>query len=87
MGPARSAVGQTDWHDEAEHTFLKGIAKRINDAVVRGEAKGLVLIAPPRALGMLRPALSTAAGRLVRHQIDRDLVALPVGEIEKRLFG
>jgi protein required for attachment to host cells len=87
VGAERSAVGQTDWHDEAEHAFLKSLAKRINDAALSGEAKGFVLIAPPRALGMLRPALSAAAARLVRREIDKDYVMLPVREIEKRILG
>jgi protein required for attachment to host cells len=44
-----------------------------------------VLIAPPRALGVLRSAYSPALKGAVRAEIDKDLVAVPVHEIEKRL--
>jgi hypothetical protein len=40
---------------------------------------------PPRALGVLRSAYSPALKGAVRAEIDKDLVAVPVHEIEKRL--
>lgn len=83
----RSAVGQTDWHDEAERAFLKDLAQRLHQAVAAGEVGGLVLVAPPRALGMIRPVLSPAVAKAVIGQIDKDYVNLPVGDIEKRLTG
>ena len=32
VGSARSAVGQTDWHDQAEHDFLTALARRLDKA-------------------------------------------------------
>lgn len=87
VGTARSAVEQTDWHDQAELAFLRELARRLNEAALRGETKSLVLVAPPRALGVLRAALSARAARLVLRQIDKDYVHLPVGDIEKRIVG
>ncbi len=81
----RSAVGQTDWHDEAERTFLKHLAERLHDAVTRGATKGIVLAAPPRALGMIRPFLSKPTVDALRAEIDKDYVNLPMVELEKRL--
>ena len=86
-GAARSAIGQTDWHDEAERAFLKDLAKRINDAVSKRETNALILVAPPRALGMIRPELSPAVLKILRLEIDKDYVALPVYEIEKRILA
>jgi protein required for attachment to host cells len=83
----RSAVEQTDWHDLAEREFLQGLAGRLAAAVNGGETSGFYLVAPPRALGMLRKELSPAVGKKLRGEIDRDYVKMPVGEIEKRLFG
>jgi protein required for attachment to host cells len=45
------------------------------------------VIAPPRALGMLRPAYSHGLKAAVRAELDKDLVKMPVHEIEKRLAG
>lgn len=82
---ARSAVETTDWQDEAERAFLRQIAGRLDAAVAAGEAKSLVIVAPPRALGALRPLLSKAVQEAVAAEVDRDMVKLPVYEIEKHL--
>jgi protein required for attachment to host cells len=84
---ARSAVGQTDWHDQAEHAFLKELAERLNVAVTKGEAKSMVVIASPRALGMIRPHYTHAVTAAIREEIAKDYVKMPVFEIEKILVG
>jgi protein required for attachment to host cells len=84
-GKNRSAVGQTDWHERNEQAFLENLAKRLDAKVSSGVIKSIVLIAPPRALGVLRSAYSPALKGAVRAEIDKDLVAVPVHEIEKRL--
>ena len=58
VGARRSAMEQTDWHEQDEERFLTDLSKRLNAAVMAGEAKSLVLVAPPRALGVLRQAYS-----------------------------
>jgi protein required for attachment to host cells len=86
-GGARSAVGQTDWHDQAEQDFLTALARHLDKAVQAGGVRGIVLVAPPRALGMIRPQLSAAVAKLVRGEVDKDYVSIPVDQIEKRLRG
>ena len=86
-GNARSAVGQTDWHDRSEEAFLTKLAHHLDAAVVSGKAKSIIVIAPPRALGMLRPAYSHALKGALRAEIDKDFVKMPVHEIEKHLTG
>jgi protein required for attachment to host cells len=85
VGPGRSAVEQTDWHDQAEQTFLTQLAQYLDAAVASGKAKSLIVVASPRALGMLRPAYSHAVKGAVRAEVDKDLVKQTVAEIEKRL--
>ena len=43
------------------------------------------MVAPPRALGVLRPAYSHDLKKAMRTEIDKDLVRMPVHEIEKHL--
>ncbi len=81
----RSAVGQTDWHDQAENHFLKELAVRLDRAVAKGEVDALVVVAPPRALGMIRPAFSAGVAKAVTAELDKDYVNLPIDQIEKRL--
>ena len=52
-----------------------------------GEVKSLIIVAPPRALGVLRQAYSHNLRAAVRAEIAKDLVRLPVHEIEKHLAG
>ncbi|HEY6024189.1 MAG TPA: host attachment protein [Pseudolabrys sp.] len=87
VGNIRSAVEQTDWHDQAERTFLTNLAQHLDGAVASGKAKSLIVVAPPRALGMLRPAYSNAVKSAVRAEVDKDFVKMPVHEIEKHLTG
>jgi protein required for attachment to host cells len=85
VGPGRSAVEQTDWHDQSEQAFLTQLAQYLDTAVASGKAKSLIVVAPPRALGMLRPAYSHALKGAVRAEVDKDLVKQPVADIQKRL--
>jgi len=81
----RSAMEQTDWHDRAEQRFLQSLAEHLDAAVNAGKAKSLIVVAPPRALGVLRQAYSHNLRAALRAEIDKDLVKLPVHEIEKHL--
>jgi len=85
VGSSRSAMEQTDWHDLAEQRFLCDLAKRLDTAVTSGEVKSLIMIAPPRALGVLRHAYSHGVRGALRAEIDKDYVKLPVHQIEKHL--
>jgi protein required for attachment to host cells len=85
VGTARSAMEQTDWHDQSERAFLNRLASRLDAAVKAGKIKSLVIVAPPRSLGVLRNAYSHNLRAVLRAEIDKDLVKLPLYEIEKHL--
>jgi protein required for attachment to host cells len=85
IGGHRSAMDQTDWHDQEEQRFLHNLLGRLDAALNQGQTKSLIVVAPPRALGVLRPAYSHALRAAVRGEIDKDLVKLPVPEIERHL--
>jgi protein required for attachment to host cells len=82
---ARSAVERTDWQSQDEERFLTDLSKRLNAAIMAGEAKSVVLIAPPRALGVIRQVATPNLRKAVRAEIDKDFVKMPVHEIEKHL--
>jgi protein required for attachment to host cells len=81
----RSAMEQTDWHDQEEQRFLQRLASRLDAEVNAGNAKCVIMVAPPRALGVLRQAYSQNLRNVLRAEIDKDFVRMPVDEIEKRL--
>jgi len=87
IGSARSSVEQTDWHDEAERAFLHGLVGRLDTAIRAGQTKHLFVVAPPRALGMLRQAYTGHIREALQEEVDKDLVRVPIHDIEKRLFS
>jgi protein required for attachment to host cells len=87
VGGAHSSVEQTDWHEESERAFLKTLAERLDLAVTSGETKGLTMVASPRALGMIRADYSAAVRKALHGELHKDLVKMPVHEIEKQLLA
>jgi protein required for attachment to host cells len=61
------------------------LIKHLDAALTAGKTKSIIMVAPPRALGVLRPAYSHALKAAVRTELDKDLVKLPIYEIEKHL--
>jgi protein required for attachment to host cells len=87
VGTARSSVQQTNWHDDAEKAFLNGLASHLDSALQAGRTKHLFVVAPPRALGMLREAYTSRIRGALQGEFDKDLVHVPIYDIEKRLFS
>jgi protein required for attachment to host cells len=85
ISQGRSAMEQPDWHTQEEERFLRKLSGYLDAEVKAGRSKCIVLVAPPRALGVLRPTYSHDLRKAVHTEIDKDLVKLPVHEIEKHL--
>lgn len=85
VGPGRSAVEQTDFHTQQEVEFLRSIMTRLDAAAQAGQMKSIIIVAPPRAIGVLRQHYTHALKKAVREEIQKDYVRMPVYEIEKHL--
>ena len=85
VGETRSAREQVDRHDQEEQRFLAQIADRLDKAVLAGETPSLIVVAPPRAIGILRRAYSSHVRQALRAEVEKDFVKLPVKEIERHL--
>ena len=85
VGDARSAMEQVDWHDQEEQRFLAQLATRLDRAILAGETKSLTVVAPARALGVLRKAYSFHVRQALKGEIEKDYVKLPVDEIARHL--
>jgi protein required for attachment to host cells len=85
VGNGHSAMEQTDWHDLEEQRFLAQLAARLDKAVLCGETPSLIVVAPPRAIGVLRKAFSSHVRQAVRAEVEKDYVKLPVDEITRHL--
>jgi protein required for attachment to host cells len=87
VGSARSAVDQTDWHDQAEQKFLAKLAARLDKAIQAGETRALIVVAPPRAIGVLRREFSQHVRQALKAEVEKDYVKLPVDQIVRHLVA
>ena len=85
MDGSRSAMEETDWHQVAEERFLHGVAAHLDEVAASHRPSALILIAPPRALGVLRQRLSEAVRHIEKAEIAKDLVKTPKPKLEDYL--
>jgi protein required for attachment to host cells len=85
VGSARSAVEQTDWHDREEQRFLAKLAARLDKAVLAGETPSLIVVAPPRAIGVLRKEFTSHVRHAIRAEVEKDYIKMPVADIARHL--
>ena len=87
VGPGRSAVEATDWHDLEEHRFARYVADALERLVRERQVKAVLIAAPPRTLADLRQALHKDVKARIIAEVDKDFTKHPVYEIEKHLAG
>ncbi len=75
----------TDPRENEKQHFIRGLAALLDKEAKRGHYDRLVLVAPPKALGYLRSALSDSVREKITGEIDKDLVHLPMQELPAHL--
>ena len=86
-GAARSAVEMTDYHAQGEAEFLAAAAAELERVVMADKPKAVFVVAPPRALGVLRERYGAAIRAALSGEIAKDIAHLPTNEIERHLTG
>lgn len=81
--PGRDTFSRSDPHQANEDRFLAGTAEAL--AEVADSAAGLIVVAPPDALGELRRHYDARTRKALIAEIDRDFVKHPVDEITRLL--
>lgn len=83
-GPGqRSALDDTDWHELAKDRFADDLADMLYQKAHRGAFEKLIIVADPRTLGALRPALHQEVSSKVIAEIDKTMTNHPIDKIEK----
>ena len=75
----------TDPHEKAEADFLHGLAQRLGAAHQTKAFDRLVVIAPPRALGILRTAYPKQLAKAVTKELAHDLTGFETPALEAYL--
>ena len=75
----------TDPKDAENLAFARRIANYFHDLHTREPEAGIVLVAAPELLGLLRKQFDATTMRAVEREVDKNLVQLSAAEISKRL--
>jgi protein required for attachment to host cells len=86
-GAPRSAFEETDWHQLAEDRFATEIGSILNRLAHENRFHHLILVAPPKVLGVVRTHLDKETSSRVVAEVHKDLTSQPIAEIVRTLSG
>lgn len=84
--PRRAAMSRKEGpHDRAVSNFARALTDKLQQARMENQYERLVLVAPPRLLGLLRSSLDGPTAQLVVGSIDKDLASSKETELIEHL--
>lgn len=89
--PKRAVVQQGALHptgafkDQAEHHFAKEVVRMLERGLAENAFQHLVLVAPPKLLGILRENLTRGLAARLRASEHKDYAQVPDHEVELRV--
>jgi protein required for attachment to host cells len=85
--PKRSSYEETDVRQLEEDRWATRAAEELNRRALAGDYDALAIIAPPKALGVIRKELHKEAERRIVVTLNKAMTDRPVPEIEDLLKG
>jgi protein required for attachment to host cells len=85
FGQGRHNVHEVDEHDETERAFIGRFARRLTTAGRAGAFDRLVLIAPPKALGLLKAELEPFVAKCIELTEPHDRTGEDPEAVRRRL--
>ena len=82
VGSNRSSMEETDFHQQAEDDWVKDAADALNKRALANDFEHLCIVAPPKALGVLRKQLHKEVERRIVATINKEMSGRPVPDIE-----
>ena len=86
-GYGRSTYEETDFHQQEEDRWIKDAAEEINKRALANDFDSLAIIAPPKALGILRKELHKEAEKRLVYTINKAMSGRPLPDIEALLVS
>ena len=83
----RVAYEETDFHQQEEDRWAIAAAEQVNKRALANDFDQLVIVAPPKTLGVLRKKLHKEAERRIVREIPKEMTGRPVPDIEALLIG
>lgn len=86
-GFGRPSYEETDFHQLEEDRWAHAAAEEVNRRVLENGFESLVVIAPPKTLGVIRKKLHKEAERRLVCEIPKEMTGRPIPDIEALLVG
>ena len=87
FGSGRSTYEEPDFQQQEEDRWVKDAAEELKDRALRNDFDALAIVAPPKALGVLRKSLHKEVEKRLLCTINKEMSARPVPDIEMLLNG
>ena len=81
-GGGRSTMEESDPHQQEEDRWVKDAAEHLRLRALRNNFDHLCIIAPPKALGVLRKALHKEVSKRMVCSINKEMSGRPIPDIE-----
>ncbi|MES2326852.1 MAG: host attachment family protein [Pseudomonadota bacterium] len=85
FGYGRSTYEETDFHQLEEDRWIKEAADELKARVLRGDFEALAIVAPPKALGVLKKCLHKEVEKRIVCTINKEMSGRPIPDIEALL--
>ena len=80
-------MGETDFHQQEEDRWIKEAADELKQRALRNDFDALAIVAPPKALGVLRKELHKEVERRIICTVNKEMTDRPIPDIEALLDG
>jgi protein required for attachment to host cells len=87
FGYGRPAMEETDFHQQEEDRWVKDAADELKKRALRNDFDALAVIAPPKALGVLKKCLHKEVQKRIVLTINKEMTDRPIPDIEDLLVG
>lgn len=87
VGTGRDTMEETDFHQQGEDRWVKDAAEELNRRALSNDYDALVVVAPPKALGVLRKKLHKETERRIVLTVNKEMTDRPIPDIEELLVG
>ena len=87
FGSGRSTYEEADFQQQEEDRWIKDAAEELKERALRNDFDALAIVAPPKALGVLRKCLHKEVEKRVICTVNKEMSGRPVPDIEALLVG
>jgi len=85
FGFGHSTYEETDFHQQEEDRWIKQAADELETRALRGDFEALAIVAPPKAMGVLRKCLHKEVEKRLICTVNKEMSGRPVPDIEALL--